>query len=175
MGYFDNPKHRAEWERELSSLREQKARLHGDASAASYETEREVSREYEKTAYEQDFSEEYSESEYSEEYSTANDYSEPVREERSEPVREEVRSEPVREERSEPVREEVRPAPAREEFRSAPVREERSSRVNVHPDEEYRIRMTFQELLEMENIAPVHKTTSKPHEMQRQKEVSHAL
>ena len=165
MGYFDNPKHRAEWERELSSLREQKARLHGDASAASYETEREVSREYEKTAYEQDFSEEYSESEYSEEFTAANDYSEPVREERSAPVRAE-HSEPVREERSASVREQVR---------SAPAREERSSRVNVHPDEEYRIRMTFQELLEMENLASVRKTTSKPHEMQRQKEVSHAL
>lgn len=165
MGYFDNPKHRAEWERELSSLREQKARLYGDSSV-SRDNDREVSREYEKTAYEQDFSNEYSESEYSEEYSAANNYSEPVREERSASVREEVRSEPVREERSAPVREEVR---------SAPAREERSSRVNVHPDEEYRIRMTFQELLEMENLASVRKTTSKPHEMQRQKEVSHAL
>lgn len=164
MGYFDNPKHRAEWERELSSLREQKARLYGDSSV-SRDNDREVSREYEKTAYEQDFSEEYSESEYSGEYSAANDYSEPVREERSAPVREE-HSEPVREERSASVREQVR---------SAHTREERPSRVSVHPDEEYRIRMTFQELLEMENLGTVQKTTSKPHEMQRQKEVSHAL
>ena len=162
MGYFDNPKHRAEWERELSSLREQKARLHGDASAASYDTEREASREYEKTAYEQDFSEEYSESEYSEEFTAASNYDEPTFSEAAP-------------ERSAPIREEVTSVPVREEVRSAPVREERSSRVNVHPDEEYRIRMTFQELLEMENIAPVHKTTSKSHEIQRQKEVSHAL
>lgn len=153
MGYFDNPKHRAEWEKELSSLREQKARLHGDSSVLR-DTEREVSREYEKTAYEQEYS--APESEYSEEFSAANDYSEPAREERTAPVREE------------------RTAPAREE-RTAPVREERSARINVHPDEEYRIRMTFQELLEMENLGSVQKTTSKPHEMQRQKEVSHAL
>lgn len=166
MGYFDNPKHRAEWEKELSSLREQKARLHGGAYAASRDTEHEASREYAEPAYEQDFSEEYSapENEYREEFSAASDYAEPSY---SEEIPE--RSEPVREERSAPVREEVRSAPSREEAakRSAPVR--------VHSDEEYRIRMTFQELLEMENLGSVKKTTSKPHEMQRQKEVSHAL
>ncbi|MGN0680029.1 MAG: hypothetical protein ACI4JS_10230 [Oscillospiraceae bacterium] len=166
MGYFDNPKHRAEWEKELSSLREQKARLHGGTSAASRDMERDVSREYEKTAYEQDFSEEYSapENEYREEFSAAGDYDESSY---SEEIPE--RSEPVREERSAPVREEVRSAPSREGAAK------RSASVSVHSDEEYRIRMTFQELLEMENLGTVQKTTSKPREMQRQKEVSHAL
>ncbi len=129
MGYFDNPKHKAEWEKELSELREMKARLHGSPDTASREKER----EYEQPVRNRDFSDEY--------------------------------SAPEREERTVPEREE----------RVAPEREERVASVKARSKEKYRERITFNELLAMENMNTVQKTMAKPREMQRQKEVSHVL
>lgn len=53
MGYFDNPKHRAQWEKELSVLRMEKARI--QAGLPPVEEQRAVSRNLEKSAPENDF------------------------------------------------------------------------------------------------------------------------
>lgn len=53
MGYFDDPKHRAQWEKELSALRLEKARI--QAGLPPVEEQRTVSRNLEKSAREKDF------------------------------------------------------------------------------------------------------------------------
>lgn len=53
MGYFDDPKHRAQWEKELSALRLEKARI--QAGLPPVEEQRTVSRNLEKSARENDF------------------------------------------------------------------------------------------------------------------------
>ena len=53
MGYFDDPKHRAQWEKELSVLRMEKARI--QAGLPPVEEQRAASRNLEKSAPENDF------------------------------------------------------------------------------------------------------------------------
>lgn len=56
MGYFDDPKHRAQWEKELSELRKEKARINAGLPPVSEQTERAVSKNIEKSAPESDIS-----------------------------------------------------------------------------------------------------------------------
>lgn len=56
MGYFDDPKHRAQWEKELSELRREKARINAGLPPVSEQTERAVSKNIEKSAPESDIS-----------------------------------------------------------------------------------------------------------------------
>ncbi len=56
MGYFDDPKHRAQWEKELSELRREKARINAGLPPISEQTERAVSKNIEKSAPESDIS-----------------------------------------------------------------------------------------------------------------------
>lgn len=50
MGYFDNPQHKAQWEKELSELRMEKARVKAGLPPVSEQAERAVSKNIEKTA-----------------------------------------------------------------------------------------------------------------------------
>ena len=56
MGYFDDPKHRAQWEKELSELRKEKARINAGLPPVSEQTERAVNKNIEKSALESDIS-----------------------------------------------------------------------------------------------------------------------
>lgn len=56
MGYFDDPKHKAQWEKELSELRKEKARIKAGLPPVSEQTERAVSRKIEKSAPKKDIS-----------------------------------------------------------------------------------------------------------------------
>ncbi len=56
MGYFDDPKHKAQWEKELSELRKEKARINAGLPPVSEQTERAVSKNIEKSAPESDIS-----------------------------------------------------------------------------------------------------------------------
>lgn len=56
MGYFDDPKHRAQWEKELSELRREKARINAGLPPVSEQAERAVSKNIEKSAPESDIS-----------------------------------------------------------------------------------------------------------------------
>ena len=48
MGYFDDPKHREQWEKELSELRQEKARVKAGLPPVSDKAEHSVSRNMEK-------------------------------------------------------------------------------------------------------------------------------
>lgn len=50
MGYFDDPQHKAQWEKELSELRMEKARVKAGLPPVSEQAERAVSKNIEKTA-----------------------------------------------------------------------------------------------------------------------------
>lgn len=56
MGYFDDPKHKAQWEKELSELCKEKARINAGLPPVSEQTERAVSKNIEKSAPESDIS-----------------------------------------------------------------------------------------------------------------------
>lgn len=56
MGYFDDPKHKAQWEKELSELRKEKARINAGLPPVSEQTERAVSKNIEKSAPKSDIS-----------------------------------------------------------------------------------------------------------------------
>ena len=55
MGYFDDPKHRAQWEKELSALRMEKARIKAGLAPVSEQAEHTVSKKIEKIAPEKNF------------------------------------------------------------------------------------------------------------------------
>lgn len=50
MGYFDDPQHKAQWEKEISELRREKARIKAGLPPVSKQTERAVSKNIEKSA-----------------------------------------------------------------------------------------------------------------------------
>lgn len=131
MGYFDDPKHKAQWEKELSELRREKARIKAGLPPVSEQSERTISKNIEKSAPENDFSFEDT---------TENTVGETTF----------YRSEEHESERKEPAK-------------------------RVHGDGNYRVKISFQELLRAENMEQPVKLTQKPREMTRQKEVSHEL
>ena len=134
MGYFDDPKHRAQWEKELSALRLEKARI--QAGLPPVEEQRAVSKNLEKFAPENDF---------------------------------------VDEEKLDFAEEKQREAAEETKFYRAPEKQANSRTERVHGDSEYRVKITFEELLREANMYEPPKLTQKPHEMTRQKEVSHEL
>lgn len=161
MGYFDDPKHKAQWEKELSALREEKARMKAGIPPVSEQAERTADRNLERTAPENDFvSEELNET--AEEMDAAPEMEtpdEPVRSEKAEEVREE--SEAAHEEKA--VEKSEQKAPAKQPAE------------RIRPEGIYREKISFQELLRMENMDTPVRLTQKPHEKERQKEVSHEL
>lgn len=134
MGYFDNPKHKAQWEKELSVLRMEKARI--KEGLPPLEEQRAAAKKIEKIAPENDFVDE-----------EKLDFSE------------------------EKQREETTFYRASE--KSGNAAKPRAER--VHGDSEYRVKMTFEELLREANMYEPPRLTQKPREMARQKEVSHEL
>ena len=138
MGYFDDPKHRAQWEKELSALRLEKARI--QAGLPPVEEQRTVSRNLEKSAREKDF---------------------------------------VDEEKLDFAEEKQREAAEETTFYRAPEKNAKASAKprteRVHADSEYRVRITFEDLLREENVYQPPKLTQKPRELERQKEVSYEL
>ena len=138
MGYFDDPKHRAQWEKELSALRMEKARI--KAGLPPVEEQRAASKNLEKIAPENDF----------------------VDEEKLD----------FAEEKQRDIAEETTfyRAPEKEAKSPAKPRAER-----VRGDSEYRVKITFEELLRKANMYEPPRLTQKPREMTRQKEVSHEL
>ena len=50
MGYFDDPQHKAQWEKELSELRMEKARVKAGLPPVSEQAERTASKNFEKNA-----------------------------------------------------------------------------------------------------------------------------
>ena len=134
MGYFDDPKHRAQWEKELSALRLEKARI--QAGLPPVEEQRTVSRNLEKSARENDF---------------------------------------VNEEKLDFAEEKQREAAEETTFYRAAKAPAKPRAERVRGDSEYRVRITFEELLREANMYEPPKLTQKPREMTRQKEVSHEL
>ncbi len=142
MGYFDDPKHRAKWEKELSALRMEKARI--QAGLPPVEEQRTVSKNLEKIVPENDFVDE-------EQLGFADEQQRDVAEEN--------------------LKETTFYRASEKEAKSpAKPRAER-----VHGDSEYRVKITFEELLREANMYEPPKLTQKPREMTRQKEVSHEL
>ena len=137
MGYFDDPKHKAQWEKELSVLRMEKARI--QAGLPPVEEQRAASRNLEKSAPENDFVDD-----------KKLDFTE--------------------ENRREAVEETTFYRASEKTGNAAKPRAER-----VHGDSEYRVKMTFEELLREANMYEPPRLTQKPREMARQKEVSHEL
>lgn len=131
MGYFDDPKHKAQWEKELSELRREKARIKAGLPPVSEQPERTVSKNIEKSAPKNDIS---------------------FKKTTEKPVEETkfYRSEEHKTERREPAK-------------------------SVRENGNYRVKISFQELLRAENMEQPVKLTQKPREIERQKEVSHEL
>ena len=134
MGYFDDPKHKAQWEKELFALRKEKERI--KAGLPPVEEQRAVSKNLEKFAPENDF---------------------------------------VDEEKLDFAEEKQREAAEETKFYRAPEKQANPRTERVHGDSEYRVKITFEELLREANMYEPPKLTQKPHEMTRQKEVSHEL
>ena len=146
MGYFDDPKHKAQWEKELSQLREDKARIKADLQPVSGEAEHTADKNFERSVPENDFADEQK-FEAAPEEKTA------------------YRNEPEKEQYDEAL---SKPRAVKKAPESRPVERER-------PEGTYRIKTSFQELLREENMEPPQKLTQKPRELERQKEVSHEL
>lgn len=142
MGYFDDPKHRAKWEKELSALRMEKARI--QAGLPPVEEQRTVSKNLEKIVPENDFVDE-------EQLGFADEQQRDIAEEN---LKETTFYRASEKEAKTPAK----PRPER-----------------VHGDSEYRVKITFEELLREANMYEPPKLTQKPREMTRQKEVSHEL
>ena len=149
MGYFDDPKHKAQWEKELSALREEKARI--KAGLPPVEEQRAAAKNLEKFVPENDFVDE-EKLDFGEEKQRVVDEKQP--------------------EFAEDNLEETTFYRAPEKKAKAPAKP-RAER--VRGDGEYRVRITFEELLREENMYQPPKLTQKPRELERQKEVSHEL
>ncbi|MGN0669746.1 MAG: hypothetical protein ACI4JZ_04275 [Oscillospiraceae bacterium] len=138
MGYFDDPKHKAQWEKELFALRKEKERI--KAGLPPVEEQRAASKNLEKIAPENDF---------------------------------------VDEEKLDFAEEKQREAVEETTFYRASEKEAKGSAKpraeRVHGDSEYRVKITFEELLREANMYEPPRLTQKPREMTRQKEVSHEL
>lgn len=157
MGYFDDPKHREQWEKELSELRQEKARVKAGLPPVSDKAEHSVSRNMEKAVPENDF----------------------VSEERFDKLpRETAFSHDIPEKQAKAgaektaVPEEIKPEKADIEERTIP---RRSAAERAGSGEPHRVKITFDELLRRENMYTPPKLTKKPRSLERQKEVSHEL
>ena len=146
MGYFDDPKHKAQWEKELSQLREEKARIKAGLQPVSGKAEPTADKNLDKNLPENDFVEEQ--------------HFEAAPEEKTA-----YRNEPEKEQYDEALSE---PAASRKTTERKSVERER-------PEGEYRIKTSFQELLREGNMDPPQKLTKKPRELERQKEVTNEL
>ncbi len=157
MGYFDDPKHKAQWEKELSELRQEKARVKAGLPPVSDKAERSADRNMEKAVPGKDF----------------------VSEERFDKLpREAAVSHDIPEKQAKAgvertaVPEEVKFEKADGEERTVP-RSPAAGR--ARSGEPHRVKITFEELLRRENMYTPPKLTKKPRSPERQKEVSHEL
>lgn len=148
MGYFDDPKHKAQWEKELSELRQEKARVKAGLPPVSDMAERSASRNMEKTVPENDLVSGEMFDRSPREAAASNDIPEKQAKAGAEKA---AVSEEVRAEKSETAAE------------------------HVHSGEPHRVKITFEELLRRENMYTPPKLTKRPRSPERQKEVSHEL
>lgn len=167
MGYFDDPKHRAQWERELTALREEKARLKAGGQPAA-ESNPAPQMESEKQV-EQRVAERRMESVYEEAIPAAEPINEPVYEEPSFTEEPELTEEQELAEEPELFEEPVSETVPQKKNPEKPTVQ------RVRPDGIYREHITFQELLRQEGLEPHIKLTHKPRTMELTKEVSHEL
>lgn len=185
MGYFDDPKHKAQWEKELSELRQEKARVKAGLPPVSDMAERSASRNMEKTVPENDLVSGEMFDRSPREAAASNDIPEKQAEDGAEKA---AVSEEVRAEKTEPaavpkkvkpekakaaaVPEKVEPEKADREERTAP---RRPAAERAHSGEPHRVKITFEELLRRENMYTPPKLTKRPRSPELQKEVSHEL
>lgn len=162
MGYFDDPKHKAQWEKELSELRQEKARVKAGLPPVSDMAERSASRNMEKTVPENDLVSGEMFDRSPREAAASNDIPEKQAEAGAEKA---AVSEGVRAEKSETAA-----VPRKVKSEKAKTAAER-----VHSGEPHRVKITFEELLRRENMYTPPKLTKKPRSPERQKEVSHEL
>lgn len=186
MGYFDDPKHKAQWEKELSELRQEKARVKAGLPPVSGQAERALSRNMEKAVPENDFVSEERLDKLPREAAVSNDI--PEKQTNAESAKAAAAPEEVRAEKAEtaampkkvkPARtkaaavpEEVKPEKADREERKAP---QKPAAERVHSGEPHRVKITFEELLRRENMYTPPKLTKRPRSPELQKEVSHEL
>ena len=162
MGYFDDPKHKAQWEKELSALREEKARIKAGIPPVSEQEERTAYRNIERTSPEDDFVAEEKLNETAEETVS---YQAPEMETDDQPVHSEKAENDLKESTEKSAHEEKA-----EKKNSANQPDKR-----IRTEGIYREKISFQELLRMENMDTPVRLTQKPHEKERQKEASHEL
>ena len=162
MGYFDDPKHKAQWEKELSELRQEKARVKAGLPPVSDMAERSASRNMEKTVPENDLVSGEMFDRSPREAAASNDIPEKQAKAGAEKA---AVSEEVRAEKSETaaVPRKVKPEKAK------------TAAERVHSGEPHRVKITFEELLRRENMYTPPKLTKRPRSPERQKEVSHEL
>lgn len=162
MGYFDDPKHKAQWEKELSELRQEKARVKAGLPPVSDMAERSASRNMEKTVPENDLVSGEMFDRSPREAAAPNDIPEKQAKAGAEKA---AVSEEVRAEKSETaaVPRKVKPEKAR------------TAAERVHSGEPHRVKITFEELLRRENMYTPPKLTKRPRSPELQKEVSHEL
>lgn len=167
MGYFDDPKHKAQWEKELSALRQEKERIRAGLPPVSDQAERTISREPEKTIPENDLVSRAQPDRAPREAATAHEI--PEKRTKTEPARAAAVPGEVRAERAETAAEVKKTAAAERKAPSGPAAERARS------GEAHRVKISFEELLRRENMYTPPKLTQKPREPERQKEVSHVL
>lgn len=162
MGYFDDPKHKAQWEKELSELRQEKARVKAGLPPVSEKAERSASRNMEKTVPENDLVSGEMFDRSPREAAASNDIPEKQAKAGAEKA---AVSEEVRAEKSETaaVPRKVKPEKAK------------TAAERVHFGEPHRVKITFEELLRRENMYTPPKLTKRPRSPELQKEVSHEL
>lgn len=162
MGYFDDPKHKAQWEKELSELRQEKARVKAGLPPVSDMAERSASRNMEKTVPENDLVSGEMFDRSPREAAASNDIPEKQAKAGAEKA---AVSEEVRAEKSETaaVPRKVKPEKAK------------TAAERVHSGETHRVKITFEELLRRENMYTPPKLTKRPRSPELQKEVSHEL
>lgn len=174
MGYFDDPKHKAQWEKELSALREEKARIKAGIPPVSEQEERTADRNIERTSPEDDFVAEEKLNETAEETVSyqapeMETPDQPVHSEKAENDLKESTEKAAHEEKAEEIAEDLTEEKTEEK---APAKQPAQ---RTRPEGIYREKITFQELLRMENMDTPVRLTQKPHEKERQKEVSNEL
>lgn len=167
MGYFDDPKHKAQWEKELSALRQEKERIRAGLPPVSDQAERTISREPEKTIPENDSVSREQPGRAPRETATANVT--PDKRTKTESARAAAVPGEVRTAKPEPAAEVKKTAAAERKAPSRPAAERARS------GEAHRVKISFEELLRRENMYTPPKLTQKPREPERQKEVSHVL
>ncbi len=174
MGYFDDPKHKAQWEKELSELRQEKARVKAGLPPVSEKAERSVSRNMEKTVPENDLVSGERLDRSPREAAASNDIPEKQAKAGAEKAETAAVPKKVKPEKAKAaaVPEKVEPEKADREESKAP---RRPAAERVRSGEPHRVKITFEELLRRENMYTPPKLTKKPRSPERQKEVSHEL